>query len=132
MLQIHNRLADRLAANQIGDQPGFARGNMHIARNGGYCAGFSVHQSRTVNFWCVGQFLIIFYCCFRGHKLSCGEKLRRYFLSGAFSSATGLAAAAAASVWLFAILPPWPVNLRVGENSPKRWPTIFSVMKTGV
>ena len=26
----------------------------------------------------------------------------------------------------------WPVNLRVGANSPSRWPTMFSVTYTGM
>src|SRR5207237_5574882 len=27
--------------------------------------------------------------------------------------------------------PAWPRNVRVGANSPRRWPTMFSVMNTG-
>ena len=30
------------------------------------------------------------------------------------------------------VLLPWPRKLRVGENSPRRWPTMFSVMYTGM
>src|SRR5690349_7542689 len=29
------------------------------------------------------------------------------------------------------VFPPWPRKWRVGANSPRRWPTIFSLMKTG-
>ena len=39
-----------------------------------------------------------------------------------------LAAAAAASD--FFVLPPWPLKVRVGENSPRRCPTMSSVTNT--
>src|SRR3990172_4649709 len=31
-----------------------------------------------------------------------------------------------------ALEPPWPLNILVGENSPTLWPTIFSVIYTGM
>src|SRR5437899_4527048 len=32
----------------------------------------------------------------------------------------------------FSLLATWPLNVRVGENSPSLWPTMFSVMYTGM
>src|SRR5690606_24341414 len=30
------------------------------------------------------------------------------------------------------VIPPWPLKTRVGANSPSLWPTMFSVMYTGM
>src|SRR5262245_17265057 len=46
----------------------------------------------------------------------------RYAFAGA-GAATGLASALRS--------PEWPWNVRVGENSPSLWPTMFSEMNTG-
>src|SRR3989344_345332 len=54
-------------------------------------------------------------------KFSARSNLHDYFLESA-----------AALAWSLAILPPWPLNLRVKENSPNRWPTILSVTNTGI
>jgi hypothetical protein len=32
------------------------------------------------------------------------------------------------NVYITYLLPEWPLKVRVGENSPNLWPTMFSVM----
>ena len=43
-----------------------------------------------------------------------------------------LAGGAPAVLATFSTLDEWPLNCRVGENSPSLWPTMFSVMYTGM
>src|SRR3990172_1629575 len=44
----------------------------------------------------------------------------------------GVAAGAAAVAAAFSLLVVWPLNCRVAANSPSLWPTMFSVMYTGM
>src|SRR6188768_1685905 len=65
-------------------------------------------------------------CCFADHSKTPASLLADPYLDGADAGVTALS---------FIALPPpalCPLNVRVGENSPSLWPTMFSVMYTGM
>src|SRR5688572_18363264 len=55
-----------------------------------------------------------------------------YFLAGAAAAGAAPGPAALAASISLVSLPPWRWNLRVGANSPRRCPTMFSTTMTGV
>jgi hypothetical protein len=73
---------------------------------------FKSRASNTAQFHLTGLFL-----CFLPIEIRIPHSaIRNYFLFAAFS----------------AFVPGCPLNTRVGENSPSLWPTIFSVINTGM
>src|SRR3989338_1429413 len=67
--------------------------------------------------------------CFDFHKY---DSVWYYFFSGAAGATFAFSASAAFSSCSFCIFPPWRTNLRVGENSPRRCPTISSLTRTSI
>src|SRR5215831_6926088 len=67
-------------------------------------------------------------------NLTIGLHCRRHRYPFAAGAAAGAAppGAAAAAAFSSAAFTAWPLNVRVGENSPSLWPTICSVMYTGM
>ena len=62
-----------------------------------------------------------------------GHKLGEFSPTRTFKGHTTKTEKAAAATWAaFSALVVWPLKNRVGANSPSFWPTMFSVMYTGM